>query len=147
MSPELFDPEEFDLEDDRPTKSSDCYALGMVIYEVLSGQKPFFGCGRYVVIAKVLNGKRPVRPQGVDGRWFTDDVWNISERCWSGSPGERPRVEDVLRCLKVQLPQEDLKREDILGDNVDAVRVDNVSPAPAPIAVCYFVVMPLLSPS
>jgi hypothetical protein len=37
MSPELLDPELFDIpqsEGDRPTKQSDCYALGMVIYEV-----------------------------------------------------------------------------------------------------------------
>ena len=37
MSPELMDPERFGVpesEGDRPTKQSDCYALGMVIYEV-----------------------------------------------------------------------------------------------------------------
>ena len=37
MSPELLDPERFGIpesEDDRPTRQSDCYALGMVIYEV-----------------------------------------------------------------------------------------------------------------
>ena len=37
MSPELLDPEMFGVplsEGDRPTKRSDCYALGMVIYEV-----------------------------------------------------------------------------------------------------------------
>jgi len=33
MSPELLDPEHFDS-DGRPTRESDCYALGMVIYEV-----------------------------------------------------------------------------------------------------------------
>jgi len=37
MSPELLDPERFvmpESEDNRPTRQSDCYALGMVIYEV-----------------------------------------------------------------------------------------------------------------
>jgi hypothetical protein len=37
MSPELLDPELFGIpesEGDRPTRQSDCYALGMVIYEV-----------------------------------------------------------------------------------------------------------------
>ena len=34
MSPELHDPERFGATDDRPTKQSDCYALGMVVYEV-----------------------------------------------------------------------------------------------------------------
>ena len=37
MSPELLDPERFatrEFGNSRPTKQSDCYALGMVIYEV-----------------------------------------------------------------------------------------------------------------
>lgn len=34
MSPELLDPERFEITECRPTKQSDCYALGMVIYEV-----------------------------------------------------------------------------------------------------------------
>ena len=37
MSPELLHPERFGMpesENNRPTRQSDCYALGMVIYEV-----------------------------------------------------------------------------------------------------------------
>jgi len=34
MSPELLDPDQYGLPDSRPTKQSDCYALGMVVYEV-----------------------------------------------------------------------------------------------------------------
>ena len=34
MSPELLDPDRFGTGDCRPTKQSDCYALGMVVYEV-----------------------------------------------------------------------------------------------------------------
>ena len=34
MSPELIDPMGFGVEGKRPTKMSDCYAFGMVIYEV-----------------------------------------------------------------------------------------------------------------
>jgi serine/threonine protein kinase len=44
MSPELLDPEMFGIpqsEADRPTRQSDCYALGMVIYEVCIHVSPF----------------------------------------------------------------------------------------------------------
>ena len=41
MSPELLDPERFGASDDRPTKKSDCYALGMVVYEVRPNAFPF----------------------------------------------------------------------------------------------------------
>ena len=67
MSPELLDPEHFGLTDSRPTKGSDCYALGMVIYEVLSGQAPFTQFKDFVVARKVIKGERPTRPEGAEG--------------------------------------------------------------------------------
>jgi len=48
MSPELLDPERFGVpesEGDRPTRQSDCYALGMVIYEVGSSTDRSVGTG------------------------------------------------------------------------------------------------------
>jgi hypothetical protein len=97
MSPELFFPKEFNLKDDRPTKHSDCYALGMVMYEVLSGKKPFSGYNRYDIIVRIHKGKRPVRPRGDK---VGDEIWNMLEQCWKRNPGDRPRVEDVLDCLE-----------------------------------------------
>ena len=100
MSPELFCPEKFGLEDSRRTERSDCYALGMVIYEVLSGQMPFHSCGDLAVVVKVSGGERPEWPQGAGGEWFTDGLWRILERCWAHNPDGRPRIEDVLQCLE-----------------------------------------------
>ena len=104
MGPELLLPEKFDLKHSRPTKLSDCYAFGMVIYEVLSGEVPFRHYGRYVVVAKVLEGERPERPRGAGGVWFTDEVWSVLECCWIPSPGERSSVPEVLRSLKRWTP-------------------------------------------
>ena len=100
MSPELFYPEKFGLKDSRPTKFSDCYALGMLIYETLSGKMPFSRHHNYVVVAKILEGERPVRPQGAHGTWFTDEAWDTLERCWNPIPGDRPRIKDVLQRLE-----------------------------------------------
>jgi len=100
MSPELLDPERFGLADSRPTMESDRYALGVVMYEVLSGQKPFAQCREPAVIRKVIDGERPERPQGVVGAWFVDDVWGMVERCWASRPENRPDVGAVLRCLE-----------------------------------------------
>ena len=41
MSPELLDPDQFGITDCRPTKQSDCYALGMVVYEVRCDRSRF----------------------------------------------------------------------------------------------------------
>ena len=97
MSPELFDPERFNLEDSRQTKHSDCFALAMVIYEVLSGRVPFSRLHGPAIIGAIIKGERPERPRG---KWFTDGIWSVIERCWKPSPGDRPSIEDVLQCLE-----------------------------------------------
>jgi len=99
MSPEFFDPEKFGFKDSRLTKHSDRYALGMLIYEVLSGQVPFSRHHNFTVVGRALKGERPGRPQGVGGTWFTNEVWGILEDFWKPTPGDRPRIEDVLQCL------------------------------------------------
>jgi len=99
MSPELLDPERFDLKGSRPTKQSDCYALGMVIYEVLSGQTPFAPSTAPVVIRVVLEGERPSRPQGEEGELFTDAIWRVLELCWKPRPSDRTSVNAVLLSL------------------------------------------------
>ena len=100
MSPELFLPDKSGLKGARPTKQSDCYAFGMVIYEVLGGQAPFAQFNHCVVILKVIEGERPSRPSGPEGTQFTEDLWQTLKRCWAGQPQRRPRVETVLECLE-----------------------------------------------
>jgi len=101
MGPERLSPREFGLKDGRPTKESDCYALGMTIYEVLSGQVPFAQDDREIRIAfKIMNDERPTRLQGTQGTWFTDSLWEMLELCWKRQPGDRPSLETVLQCLQ-----------------------------------------------
>ena len=100
MSPELLDPEAFGLKISCPTKESDCYALGMVIYEVLSGQVPFPQCKGHTFLLKVMGGERLERPQGAQGTWFTDELWEFLERCWKRQPHERPSLDDILQYLE-----------------------------------------------
>ena len=95
MSPELIDPQQFGLESSRPTESSDCYALGMVIYETISGNPPFHGDTDLTVLAKVLQRKHPPR-----GAKFGKDLWRMLERCWESQPSSRPSIGEVLRCLE-----------------------------------------------
>jgi len=95
MSPELIDPQRFGFKNSRPTESSDCYALGMVIYETISGHPPFHEYIDVTVLAKVLEGKRPSRRSG-----FSDGFWEMMERCWTPQTAARPRIEDVLHRLE-----------------------------------------------
>jgi len=95
MSPELIDPENFGFEKFRPTKYSDGYALGMVIYETISGHLPLHQHTDWTVVKKVTAGKRPPREAG-----FTDGLWKVLELCWAPQPKDRPSIEYVLQCLE-----------------------------------------------
>ena len=95
MSPELIDPEHFGFDKSRPTESSDCYALGMVVYETVSGKPPFHGYKNFTASLKVVRGKRP--------RWevgFEESLWKMLESCWASDPDDRPSIENVLQCLE-----------------------------------------------
>lgn len=100
MSPELFRPDQTSTRDTQLTKQSDCYALGMVIYEVLSGQVPFSPFHCCIVIRQVIEGERPQRPNGPEGVMFTDDLWQTLNRCWASEPPSRPSARVVLECLE-----------------------------------------------
>jgi len=95
MGPELIAPEQFGFKTSRPTKPSDCYALGMVIYETISGNLPFHEDADLTVFMKVMEGKRPPRGAG-----FAGGLWKMLEVCWAPQPDDRPSIEDVLRCLE-----------------------------------------------
>ena len=96
MGPELINPEQFGSEDNRPTKSSDCYALGMVVYETISGKVPFHKHGDLTVFTKVLAGERPSREAE-----FAESLWKMLKMCWKPQPSDHPTIGEVLQCLKV----------------------------------------------
>ena len=100
MSPELIRLEWFGSGDSGPTMESDCYALGMVILEVLTGKPPFPRYDDWTVKAKVTDGKRPERPQGPEAVWLTDDLWGMLEQCWSPRPYDRPTAEAIFERLE-----------------------------------------------
>jgi hypothetical protein len=104
MSPELLNPGKFGLEESYPTKESDCYALGMVIYEVLSGLVPFASFKEDTVMSKVLDGECPRRPHGNEGRLFTDRTWGLLELCWKPQPRGRISAKHVLLVLERNSP-------------------------------------------
>lgn len=122
MSPELLVPDQFGIpakEADRPTRQSDCYALGMVIYEVrtrvsglvnsdsqlgvlqvLCGVHPFYEIEvSYLITNAVTNGERPEKPEEAARLGFNDELWAIVEQCWKPEREDRPTVEEILSCL------------------------------------------------
>ncbi|KAF9790526.1 kinase-like domain-containing protein [Thelephora terrestris] len=104
MSPELLDPERFLIpqsdESDRPTTQSDCYAFGMVIYEVLCGHHPYLEIVSDILLRHAItSGVRPKKPEEAARLGFTEDLWKTVEQCWLEDRGGQPSVEDILPYL------------------------------------------------
>lgn len=79
-----------------PTKSSDCYALAMVIYETIGGNIPFYEYPDIAAPVRALQGEIPSR-----GEMFQDQLWELMESCWAPVPEDRPDIKDILQCLRV----------------------------------------------
>ncbi|KAF9648137.1 kinase-like protein [Thelephora ganbajun] len=98
MSPELLDPPCFDS-DGLPTRESDCYALGMVIYEVLTGLRPFHHLRAFSPVPAVLRGERPEEPLEAESLGFSFALWELVQLCWSESSSTRPTARQLFDCL------------------------------------------------
>jgi len=81
----------------RVTKETDVYAMGMLIIEVFTGFPPFYGeVKRNMLHWKVVEGLRPRRPgPPADSRGFSDELWELVNRCWVQDPNKRPSIASV----------------------------------------------------
>ena len=119
MSPELIAPEKFGIKTSRPTKSSDCYSLGMVMYETVSENIPFHEAHDWAIYGKVAEGEHPSR-----GVCFTDDLWKMMEQCWMSHPDYRPNVQSVLEYLEMWSTGGNLGSDSLIS--TPAVNPDNL---------------------
>jgi len=117
MSPELLDADRFGS-DGLPSRQSDCYALGMTVYEVrnfrssrshrlthpqvLSGLSPFHHLRSQPAVAcAILGGERPREPLNASSLGFTDTLWELLQLCWSESASARPTARQLLDHLRL----------------------------------------------
>jgi hypothetical protein len=61
--------------------------------QVLTGEVPFSSEKmNWMVAVAVLKGDRPSRPEHPS---FTDDLWELIQRCWDNDPRLRPEILEV----------------------------------------------------
>jgi tRNA A-37 threonylcarbamoyl transferase component Bud32 len=96
-TPDYMAPEQ--VEGKPPTPAFDIYALGVVIFELLTGSKPFAGASPYMAALSRLQRRAPAPSELVPG---LAPVWDvIVGRCLERQPERRfARVEEIAGAMR-----------------------------------------------
>nr|XP_020455789.1 ankyrin repeat and protein kinase domain-containing protein 1 [Monopterus albus] len=91
-------PETFSQWPDPPGVTFDIYSFGIVVWEILTQQKPYAGCTMTSVLLQVSQGKRPCLNMIPDERPDEcDEMVNIMQQCWDQNQTKRPQFSDIVR--------------------------------------------------
>ncbi|THH32062.1 hypothetical protein EUX98_g2100 [Antrodiella citrinella] len=99
QSPELLDPDAFQLEYSSPTIASDMYSFALTCIELVTMKQPFSELTESMIVAAVISGKRPERPTFDDGGETSEDLWTVISDCWEQNPSRRPNAGEVVYCM------------------------------------------------
>ncbi|KDN45839.1 hypothetical protein RSAG8_04672, partial [Rhizoctonia solani AG-8 WAC10335] len=83
------------------TKASDVFALGMTIYEVLTGKVPYHEIKDVApVILRIIQQEKPTQPVSIPGGHTSGDLlWHLFTLCWKYEPRERPSAATVVEMM------------------------------------------------
>ena len=97
MAPELLLPSKFRLEKGVPSKEADVYTLAMTVYQVLTGEWPFYPRRGGEVILAMMLGEHLPKPENVEEIGMMEVVWDLMRECWKEDRVARPTITEVLR--------------------------------------------------
>lgn len=77
------------------TKACDVYAFAIIVFEIMTLEKPFSDINSYVLMNKIAEGARPEF-----NKQIPESYKDLIERCWAENPKDRPTFSDILIELK-----------------------------------------------
>ena len=84
---------------------ADVYAMGIILYELLSGDQPFRGDTPFVVMTKHLNEHAPPLAVALEGEDIPEMLSKFVAQCMAKDPNERPADAGVFRQAMVLAAQ------------------------------------------
>ncbi|GAA1568629.1 hypothetical protein GCM10009827_107950 [Dactylosporangium maewongense] len=79
----------------RPAPSADVYALGVVLFELVTGRPPYAGGPAWAILRRHVDES----PQRVEG--MPETVWRVVGACMDKRPGRRPTAKELAHTLRV----------------------------------------------
>ncbi|KAK5848236.1 hypothetical protein PBY51_005868 [Eleginops maclovinus] len=80
-----------------PTKASDIYSYGMILWSIVTGKQPYAHAGSALVRFRIPEGDRPSLDEIQDlaaGLAGLTGLMELMKRCWHQTPQERPSARD-----------------------------------------------------
>ncbi|CAG8627841.1 22766_t:CDS:2 [Cetraspora pellucida] len=100
MTYEYSDPQIFIKAQFIPSTKSDIYSLGVILWELTSGFRPFSKVSNKLALAHLIsNGKRETTVPGTPSSYA-----KLYRKCWNINPKKRPELKEIL--LKIQQSKE-----------------------------------------
>ncbi|RGB37266.1 kinase-like domain-containing protein [Rhizophagus diaphanus] len=112
-----LDPMIFNNSNGSLDEKSDVYSVGVLLWEIYSGQPPFYGKSYDNELAlQILDGLREAHIPSTPLEYR-----QVYSRCWDGDPYKRPHIGEVVRILKTLVQENE-------DDNISYESFEEVNP-------------------